>query len=56
VIPAERVVDPVCAQTINLTTAPRAIYQGKAYYFCSLADRDEFVKDPTGYLKKRGWS
>jgi YHS domain-containing protein len=56
VIPAERVIDPVCAQTINLTTAPRGTHQGKVYYFCSPADRDEFVKDPAAYLKKRGWS
>jgi YHS domain-containing protein len=56
VIPAERVIDPVCAQTINLVTAPRATHQGKVYYFCSPADRDEFLKDPTAYLKKRGWS
>jgi len=25
------------------------------YYFCSTADRDEFVKDPAAFLKKRGW-
>jgi YHS domain-containing protein len=56
VIPAERVIDPVCAQTLDLTTAARATYLGKVYYFCSPADRDEFLKDPTAYLKKRGWS
>jgi YHS domain-containing protein len=56
VLPTERVVDPACAKTIDLTTAPRATYQGKVYYFCSPADRDEFLKNPAGYLKKRGWS
>jgi YHS domain-containing protein len=51
---AERVIDPVCAATIDLVKAPRAIYQRKVYYFCSASDRDEFVKDPAAYLKKRG--
>jgi YHS domain-containing protein len=50
----ERVIDPACAATIDLVKAPRATYQGKVYYFCSTNDRDEFVKDPAGYLKKRG--
>ena len=53
---AERVIDPVCAATIDLVNAPRATYQGKAYYFCSTADRDAFVKDPVAYLKRKGQS
>lgn len=55
VLPAERIIDPDCAQTIDLTRAPRATYQGKAYYFCNQRARDEFLKDPAAYLKKRGW-
>jgi YHS domain-containing protein len=51
---AERVIDPACATTIDLRNAPRATFQGKVYYFCSTADRNEFVKDPVDYLKKRG--
>jgi YHS domain-containing protein len=51
---AERVIDPACAGTIDLVNAPKATYQRKVYYFCSAADRDEFVKDPAAYLKKRG--
>jgi YHS domain-containing protein len=54
VIAAERVVDPACAARLNLADAPRATYQGRVYYFCSVADRDEFVKEPGAYLKKRG--
>jgi YHS domain-containing protein len=54
VIAAERVVDPACAARLNLADAPRATYQGRVYYFCSVADRDEFMKDPGAYLKKRG--
>lgn len=54
VVEAERVIDPACADKIDLVNAPRATYQRKVYYFCSAADRDEFVKDPAAYLKKRG--
>jgi YHS domain-containing protein len=54
VMPAERIIDPACADTIDLVNAPRASYQGKVYYFCSTADHDAFVKDPAAYLKKRG--
>jgi YHS domain-containing protein len=51
---AERVIDPGCAATIDLVNVPKAIYERKVYYFCSTPDRDEFVKDPAAYLKKRG--
>ena len=51
---AERVIDPACAATLDLVNAPKATYHRKAYYFCSASDRDEFVKDPPAYLKKRG--
>jgi YHS domain-containing protein len=54
VVEAERVIDPACAATIDLVNAPRATYERRVYYFCSAADRDEFVKDPAAYLKKRG--
>jgi YHS domain-containing protein len=51
---AERVIDPACTATIDLVNAPKATYQRKVYYFCSASDRDAFVKDPGGYLAKRG--
>jgi YHS domain-containing protein len=54
VVEAERVIDPACSAKIDVTTAPRATYQGKVYYFCSAADRDTFLKDPAAYLQKRG--
>lgn len=53
VIPAERVIDPACAATIDLVNAPRATYRGIVYYFCTVADRDEFVRNPEAYLKGR---
>jgi YHS domain-containing protein len=51
---AERVIDPACAATIDLAKALKATYPGRVYYFCSVSDRDEFVRDPSAYLKKRG--
>jgi YHS domain-containing protein len=53
VLPVERVIDPRCAATIDLVNAPRATYQNKAYYFCSTADRDAFVRDPEAYLNRQ---
>ncbi len=50
---ADRVIDPACATTIDLVNAPKATYQRKVYYFCSATDRDDFVKDPAAYLKRR---
>ena len=51
---AERVIDPVCAATIDLAKAPKATYQRRVYYFCSESDRTQFVKEPEAYLRKRG--
>lgn len=53
---AARVIDPACAATIDLTSAPKATYQRKTYYFCATADRDEFIKDPAADLKRHGWT
>ncbi len=52
VMPAERVMDPACSKA-DTKTAPKATYQQKVYYFCSTKDRDEFLRDPAAYLKKR---
>ncbi len=52
VMPLERVLDPRCAKTIDLKTAPKATFEGKVYYFCSTAERDRFRRDPAAYLKK----
>ena len=52
VMPAERVMDPTCPNA-DTKTAPKATYERKVYYFCSDHEREEFVKDPAAYLKKR---
>jgi YHS domain-containing protein len=35
-----------CSPKIDPTEAPKTMYQGKTYYFCSMKDRDEFLTDP----------
>ena len=45
----ERVVDPVCGQSVEISHAKSAIYQGSGYYFCSSACRDKFEAAPEKY-------
>jgi YHS domain-containing protein len=42
-----------CAQPIDPATAPRTTHKGKTYYFCSDADRREFLTDPDMSLSMR---
>jgi YHS domain-containing protein len=35
-----------CSSRIDPNAAPKATYQGKTYYFCSMKERDEFLTDP----------
>lgn len=47
----EKLVDPVCGMTVTKEAAAgSATYQGKTYYFCSTACKDNFTKDPQKYL------
>ena len=50
--PAARLADLMCQPEVDPKTAPRATYQGKAYYFCSTVDRDLFLKSPAKYLQR----
>jgi YHS domain-containing protein len=48
-ITVQTAVDPSklsCSVKIDPRTAPSTSYEGKTYYFCSEADRGEFLKDP----------
>jgi len=49
---AERIADPACPGNVGKAGAARAVYERKVYYFCSTGARDEFRRDPGGYLKK----
>jgi Cu+-exporting ATPase len=48
--------DPVCDMTVDEKQAPATtIHQGKTYYFCAVACREKFVKNPQQYLSgKKG--
>jgi YHS domain-containing protein len=47
----EKLIDPVCGMTVTKEgAAGSASYQGKTYYFCSKACKDNFTKDPQKYL------
>lgn len=43
-----------CATPVDPDNAPTTTYKGKAYYFCSAADRLRFIMNPVGYLKGAG--
>jgi YHS domain-containing protein len=35
-----------CSSAIDPKTVARTTYEGKTYYFCSVKERDEFLRDP----------
>jgi len=50
---AQTYVDPVCGmQVTDYTAAGQSTYEGQTYYFCSIADKEEFDKHPDRYVKK----
>jgi Cu+-exporting ATPase len=47
----EKLVDPVCGMTVTKEgAAGSTTYQGRTYYFCSKACKDNFTKEPQKYL------
>ncbi|MEM1274536.1 MAG: heavy metal translocating P-type ATPase [Pseudomonadota bacterium] len=46
--------DPVCGMIVTPNAqTPQALYQDAFYYFCCLACRDKFIRDPVSYLEGR---
>ena len=44
--------DPVCGMMLNpKTTADKADYKGKTYYFCIRDEKETFLKSPDKYVK-----
>ena len=37
---------PVCGMDVDPATAPKSLYKGKTYYFCSRGDKDQFDATP----------
>ena len=50
-ITPESAVDPVCGMTVRTAEAKSAMYQGRAYYFCSPVCRDKFEASPATYAQ-----
>lgn len=46
--------DPVCGMSVDeKTAAATATHGGKTYYFCAVACKDKFVKDPQQYVGEK---
>jgi putative intracellular protease/amidase/YHS domain-containing protein len=43
---AEHPLCPVCGMDVNVATAPKSVYKGKTYYFCSDDDKKTFDSAP----------
>ena len=41
----------VCDMDVDTKTAPKSVYQGKAYYFCSTEHKEAFDATPLRFLK-----
>jgi YHS domain-containing protein len=50
VAPPASIADLKCTEAPDPKTAPRMLYQGRMYYFCTEASRAEFAKDPAKYV------
>ncbi len=48
---APTVKDPVCGMSVDPSSAEKATYKGKTYYFCSKEDKTAFEKAPADYIK-----
>ncbi|PYV40265.1 MAG: hypothetical protein DMG06_20805 [Acidobacteria bacterium] len=47
-----KVKDPVCGMEVDpKSAAAKATYKDKTYYFCSVAEKDQFEKAPEKYVK-----
>ncbi len=46
--------DPVCGMEVTSETAAgKSEHKGKTYYFCSVADKETFDKNPEKYVTQR---
>ncbi len=46
---AEHPLCPVCGMDVNPATAPKSVFKGKTYYFCSQGDKDQFDATPNKF-------
>ena len=48
--PPTNIAELKCSNAVDPKTAPRMLYQGRMYYFCTEASRAEFAKDPATFV------
>ena len=48
--PPTKIADLKCSNPVDARTAPRMLYQGRMYYFCTEASRAEFAKEPAKFV------
>ena len=48
--PPTNIAELKCSIAVDPKTAPRMLYQGRMYYFCTEASRAEFAKDPAKFV------
>jgi YHS domain-containing protein len=48
--PPTNIAELQCSNAVDPKTAPRMLYQGRMYYFCTEASRAEFAKDPATFV------
>jgi len=41
---------PVCQMDVDSATAPKSVYKGKTYYFCSPGDKQQFDATPDKFV------
>jgi YHS domain-containing protein len=49
----EKARDPVCGLMVEKDPNLSTDYNGRTYYFCSIADREKFKKNPQKYVKEK---
>jgi transcriptional regulator GlxA family with amidase domain len=47
---AEHPLCPVCQMDVDPATAPKSVYKGKTYYFCSQEDKEQFDATPDKFV------
>ena len=50
---AEHPLCPVCGMDVDPATAPKSLYKGKTYYFCSQGDKDRFDATPDKFASSQ---
>src|SRR5437764_1885594 len=51
---AEHPLCPVCGMDVDVATAPKSVFKGKTYYFCSDDDKKPFDTDPQKFASATG--